>query len=472
MFTLLKEGMGADLIFDNTFQKLPGHLFETVKPTPIQNPRLAIWNSELATSLGLPASPNDEISLWLRGETRIAGDQQISTRYAGHQFGVWAGQLGDGRAISLGELLTPSGRQEIQTKGSGLTPFSRQGDGKAVIRSSVREFFGSEAMHGLNIPTSRALALYTGTDAVERETLERSAILARVFPTNLRFGHFEYCYHFKRRDELQALIAYTLETFYPGKDPLQMLETIVRDSAYLLAKWMSIGFCHGVMNTDNMSTLGLTIDYGPFGFLDDFDWNHICNHSDHRGRYSFQNQPQIMFWNLHRFVQCFADQFDTNTLETTLGTYGPLFQTHWNELLASKMGLDEFDPDLTKELFNYLADEKIDYTYFFRRLCHFESDPNVFAPIPISEPLKKWLEKYKLKRNIKRMPSMLKINPKFIFRNWIADKIIQEVENDHFENLNQYLKIFHSPFLEHADFESLSLPPQAHQKNFVLSCSS
>ena len=198
--------------FDNTFQKLPSYLFEHVKPTPIASARL-VHVSKLKSDIGLDM-PDEEMKRWLNGETSIPGEQRISTRYAGHKFGVWAGQLGDGRAISVGEIVNDKGRFEIQTKGSGLTPFSRMGDGKAVIRSSVREYLCSEAMNGLGIPTTRVLALMTGEDAVYRETVEKSAVVARVFPSNLRFGHFELCFHFKKEEELKELIEYTRKTFY------------------------------------------------------------------------------------------------------------------------------------------------------------------------------------------------------------------------------------------------------------------
>ena len=456
--------------FDNSFQKLPTHLFENVVPTPLQSPKLALWNSSLAQELGLKKNP--EICAWLNGEIRLPGDQQISTRYAGHQFGVWAGQLGDGRAISLGEILTATGRHEIQTKGSGLTPFSRMGDGKAVIRSSVREFFGSEAMHGLGIPTSRALALFTGTDPVERETIERSALLARVFPSNLRFGHFEYCFHYEKKSELQSLIDYTRQEFFPGLSLSEMLETITLRTADLLAQWMSVGFCHGVMNTDNMSILGITIDYGPFAFLDDFAWHHICNHSDHKGRYAFDRQPPIALWNLQCLAQCFSDFLKVPDLEKILGLFPARFQDQWNLRMKEKLGLNAFDLELTKELFEILHKDKIDYTYFFRQLCHYETNAEIFSPLDPSAPLKLWLRKWSEKVDRSNKSKQLKQNPKYVLRNWIANEIIREIEADKFQNLENWLHLFQHPFDEHPDFHAYSLPPKEAQKHLILSCSS
>ena len=284
--------------FDNSFQKLPAFLYEHVAPTLLKQP-LLIHVTELKKELGLESLSDSDLQKWLNGEIRISNEQRIATRYAGHQFGSFAGQLGDGRAISLGEILSSDGKRwEIQTKGSGMTPFSRMGDGKAVIRSSVREYLCSEAMYGLRIPTSRVLAIIIGEDKVYRETIERSAIIARVFPSNIRFGHFEMCYHYNRKDVLNDLIEYTRYTFFDGVSIEEMLAQIIDKTALLMAHWQTAGFCHGVMNTDNMSILGITIDYGPFVFLEDTDLSHVCNHSDHQGRYAYDNQPSVAAWNL------------------------------------------------------------------------------------------------------------------------------------------------------------------------------
>ncbi|MBC7626428.1 protein adenylyltransferase SelO family protein, partial [Ferruginibacter sp.] len=331
--------------FDNSFQKLPAFLYEHVAPTPLKKPTL-IHVTGLKKELGLESLSDSDLQKWLNGETRLSNDQTIATRYAGHQFGSFAGQLGDGRAISLGEILTSDGKRlEIQTKGSGKTPFSRMGDGKAVIRSSVREYLCSEAMHGLGIPTSRVLAIIIGEDKVYRETIERSAIVARVFPSNIRFGHFEMCYHYDRKAVLKDLIEYTRHTFFEGVSVEEMLVQIIDNTAMLMAHWQNVGFCHGVMNTDNMSVLGITIDYGPFGFLEDTHLSHVCNHSDYNGRYAYNNQPSIAAWNLQKLLLCFSDHLPKERLQNLLKTFSESFHDYYQKLCQGKLGLTSFQSE-------------------------------------------------------------------------------------------------------------------------------
>ena len=464
--------------FDNSFQKLPSYLFENVTPTPIKNARL-IHVTKLKDELGLKLT-DDELLRWLNGEMNLPGEQRISTRYAGHQFGHWAGQLGDGRAISLGEILNEKNlRYEVQTKGSGLTPFSRMGDGKAVIRSSVREYLCSEAMAGLNIPTTRVLALLTGEDEVYRETIENSAIVARVFPTNLRFGHFELCYHFQKKEELKALIEYTRTTFFGGISVRAMLEEIVKRTATLMADWMAVGFCHGVMNTDNMSILGLTIDYGPFGFLEDTDLNYICNHSDESGRYAYGQQPGVAHWNLSRLLVCFMDELSQEELQSILNLFPDTFHPHFLSHGRKKLGLENkeaSDQKLFLDLLQVLGKLNIDFTYFFRSLSE---DMTAFREYyGKREELEKWLERYEERliseslsqENRKR--NMCSVNPKYVLKNYIAQEVIADVEAGSAEQLEHWLKILSSPFDEHSAFLSYSLPTPYEKKHIVVSCSS
>ena len=241
------------------------------------------------------------------GTAPLPGGVTLSAVYSGHQFGVWAGQLGDGRAHLLGEVQGPGGSLEIQLKGSGRTPYSRMGDGRAVIRSSVREYLASEAMAGLGIATTRALALVVGDDPVYRETVERAAVVTRVSPSFIRFGSFE---HWGSSPEnLQVLLDYVVDKFYPecrqgdnNETALRFLREVIARSAKMVADWQTVGFCHGVMNTDNMSILGLTMDYGPYGFMDGFQINHVCNHTDSQGRYAWNAQPSVVHWNLYRLA--------------------------------------------------------------------------------------------------------------------------------------------------------------------------
>lgn len=468
--------------FQNSFQTLPPFLWEDVIPTPIRNPKL-IHVSNLKHELGITVS-DQELLAWLNGTSPIQGSQHISTRYAGHQFGIWAGQLGDGRAISLGEILTPQNQRfEIQMKGSGLTPFSRMGDGKAVIRSSVREYLCSEAMQGLGIPTTRVLALINGQDKVMREKIERSALVARVFPSNLRFGHFEMCFHFDHKEELQRLIDYARNTFFNGASIEEMLQTIVERTARLMASWQSVGFCHGVMNTDNMSLLGITIDYGPFGFMEDTDLNFICNHSDHQGRYAYYRQPSIGLWNLERLLVCFLNHVPKEKLETILRSYGPRFEEEYFNLFQAKLGLklkDASDRSLIMDLMNMLGKLNLDFSYFFRQLSFYEvgkkdSLKSLFSYYGNRDELISWLSRYDARLSLEsgdRKEGMLKTNPKYVLRNYIAQEIIDDVEADQSEKLISWLKVFESPFDEHPDFEAYALPTPPHLKNMEVSCSS
>lgn len=471
--------------FNNTFKSLPPFLFQEVTPTPLKNPRL-IHKTELSEELALNLT-SEELRDWLNGQLRLAGEERIATRYAGHQFGVWAGQLGDGRALSLGEIDSAKlGHQEIQTKGSGRTPFSRMGDGKAVIRSSVREYLCSEAMAGLFIPTTRVLALITGEDEVVRESIENSALVARVFPSNLRFGHFELCFHFERDQELQALIDYTLGNFFPKLSLEEMLEEIIHRTARLIAGWQTVGFCHGVMNTDNMSVLGLTIDYGPFGFLEDTVLNYICNHSDHHGRYAYNQQPSIGMWNLERFLVCFMKHIPKEKLEKMLGLYPHLFEQEYLRLNRLKLGLEkeeEKDYELFLELLQLLASLSIDYTFFWRQLSSYQkgqvqSLQEVWNYYGDRKELKAWLLKYDQRLELESLSdfdrsfNMKKTNPKFVLKNYIAQEVIEEVEAGSSQKLEAWLKVLSTPFDEHPGFDSYSLPTPSEKKNFTVSCSS
>ena len=477
---------GVDINFDNSFQKLPVFLHENVAPTPLKEPVL-IHVTELKKELGLESLSDPVLQKWLNGENRLSNDQTIATRYAGHQFGVFAGQLGDGRAISLGEILTSDGKRlEIQTKGSGKTSFSRMGDGKAVIRSSVREYLCSEAMHGLRIPTSRVLAIIIGEDKVYRETIERSAIIARVFPSNIRFGHFEMCYYFNRKDVLNDLIEYTRNSFFEGVSVEEMLAQIIDETALLIAHWQTVGFCHGVMNTDNMSILGITIDYGPFGFLEDTALSHVCNHSDHEGRYAYDNQPSVTEWNLQKLLLCFSDHLPKESVRNLLNTFSELFHTYYQKLCQRKFELTTLEPEdyqLFGSLLQTLSNLGIDYTFFFRQLSNYkinqvDSLSELWNYYEKSEELMVWFSLYdqRLKRELsddmKRSMEMKSVNPKYVLRNYIAQEVIEEVEKGGNEKLKNWLKVLYAPFAEHPEYESYSKPTPKEKKNYSVSCSS
>ncbi len=467
---------------ESRFRNLPKILWEEVQPTPISEPRLAAISTLCLSDMGLTQelAQSAEFLRWLNGECRGPGDQRISTRYAGHQFGHWAGQLGDGRAITLLELQERKQFWEIQTKGSGLTPFSRMGDGKAVIRSSVREFLCSEHMHALGIPSSRALALIVGDDPVQRETMERSAIVARAFPSNLRFGHFEYCYHFQEQESLKALLDYTRSIYYPQcSSTKEMFHEIVERTARLMAHWMSVGFSHGVMNTDNMSILGITIDYGPFGFLEETKMDYICNHSDERGRYSFQNQPRIALWNLERLAVTFQNSVGREDLVHSLEQFSAVFREEWKSVYRAKLGLKEElieDEGLIQDLLKSLEMDQVDYTYFFRSLSlHPPKELSMLFP---GQSIQRWLSTYedrirKEKMNFSdRQKEMLKRNPKVVLKNFLAQEIIEATERNDFRSLEKWMPILFDPFTEHSGIERYSGPTPKDIQHCEVSCSS
>ena len=335
----------------NSFAGLGPAFYTELQPAPLPSPHLVGLNARLARELGLDPSwlASQEGVDVLTGNRLLAGSRPLASVYSGHQFGVWAGQLGDGRAILLGEADTAAGPQEFQLKGAGRTPYSRMGDGRAVLRSSIREYLGSEAMQGLGIPTTRALAVTGSPAPVRREEVETAAVVTRVAPSFIRFGHFEHFSAREQYDELRTLADAVIDRFYPGcRGTLKFggnayaafLEQVSERTAAMVAQWQAVGFCHGVMNTDNMSILGLTIDYGPFQFLDAFDPGHICNHSDEQGRYAYNKQPNIAYWNLFCLGQALLPLIGDQELAlAALESYKAVFPREMEARMRAKLGL-------------------------------------------------------------------------------------------------------------------------------------
>src|SRR5476651_916484 len=323
----------ANLPLDNSFATLPPEFYTRLRPTPLPAPYLVGVSPQAAALLGLDAARlgDDDFLAILAGNAVPDRADPLAAVYSGHQFGVWAGQLGDGRAILLGDMAGADGPMELQLKGAGLTPYSRMGDGRAVLRSSIREFLCSEAMNALGIPTSRALSVVGSDKYIMRETPETSAVVLRMAPTFVRFGSFEHWYHKDQPAQLKILADYVIARFYPQlsetANPYQgLLEEVTRRTAHMIAHWQAAGFAHGVMNTDNMSILGLTLDYGPFGFLDAYEPGLICNHSDETGRYAFDMQPAIAHWNLRALALALTSLVSTPALVAALDTYESLFR--------------------------------------------------------------------------------------------------------------------------------------------------
>ena len=451
--------------FDNSFSTLNPILFTETPITPLEKPELLGLSQDALHLLGLKEL-TPEIQQWLNGEIRLPGDQSISTRYAGHQFGQWAGQLGDGRAISLGEVINAQNeRWEVQLKGSGLTEFSRMGDGKAVVRSSIREFLCSEHMHALGVPTTRSLAVFKGQGLVRRETMENEAIAVRLSPSFVRFGHFELCYAMKRADLLTELCDYLLKYFYQDqKTPLEMFDEIVKRTAVLMSKWQAVGFSHGVMNTDNMSILGITLDYGPFGFLDDFNMHFICNHSDHQGRYAFINQPKVAWWNLEKLANALSPIIPQEELSESLKKYPALFEKAFYQEMNLKLGISgeaEITEKIVTDFLTLMHQDRLDYTYTLRRLCDYTPEMNK----EFSAKWNEWLVLFSQHRT--ETKDLKKFNPKYVLKNYIAQEMIENPSL-----IEAGLKVMQNPFDEHPDFERWSLPTPMDLKDFEISCSS
>lgn len=469
---------------------LPG-CFTALSPTPLQGARPLYHSAELAEQLGVPASwfQPEHIDIW-QGKTLLPGMLPLAQVYSGHQFGVWAGQLGDGRGILLGEQRLANGSSmEWHLKGAGLTPYSRMGDGRAVLRSVIREFLASEALHHLGIPTTRALAIVTSDEPVQREQQERGAMLMRIAESHLRFGHFEHFYYARQPQQVKKLADFAITHHWPQWQHDEQryslwFTDIVERTARLVAHWQAMGFAHGVMNTDNMSILGLTFDYGPYGFMDDYQPGFVCNHSDYHARYAFDNQPAVALWNLHRLAQALSGLLSVESLETALGCYEPALMAHFGQLMRAKLGFfdaNAIDNDLLVRLLNLMARERSDYTRTFRLL----SDTNVqSAESPLRDlfidraAFDAWFSDYRTRlaqetqSDAERQHNMKAANPKYILRNYLAQQAIEAAEQDDVGSLTQLHQALSRPYDEQPEYESLAAAPPAWGKALEVSCSS
>ncbi|MDE1982436.1 MAG: YdiU family protein [Betaproteobacteria bacterium] len=461
-----------------------------VVPTdPLPDPYWVAWNAALAQALGLPAQPDQG---WLHRLSGHGAESPWCSAYAGHQFGVWAGPLGDGRAHTLGLLTLAGQSQEIQLKGAGRTPFSRMGDGRAVLRSSIREYLASEALAGLGIPTTRALAVTGSTLPVQRETLETAAIVTRVAPSFIRFGHFEHFAHHGHHDALQRLTDHVIARFYPecaqAPVPAQaLLAAVAQRTAHLMARWQAVGFCHGVMNTDNMSILGLTLDYGPFGFMDGFDFHHVCNHSDSHGRYAYDQQPRIGWWNCAALGSALMPLIgDEDAVREALDGYAPAFQAALADAFRAKLGLAvpmEDDYRLASGLLTLLHESHADYTGFFRALCGLrrdapESDGPLRDRLLERDAFDRWARDYRARlaaehsRDEERAQAMRRVNPKYVLRNYLAEQAIRDARDGRFDTLETLARVLSAPFDEHPGQEAWAGEPPDWAGTLSVSCSS
>ncbi|MBI5278087.1 MAG: YdiU family protein [Burkholderiales bacterium] len=486
-------GLGLQLPWQHSFAGLGPAFYTELEPAPLPAPHLVSCNARLAAELGLDPEwvASQEGVAAFTGNRLLPGSRPLASVYSGHQFGVWAGQLGDGRAILLGELPSAGGPQELQLKGSGLTPYSRMGDGRAVLRSSIREYLCSEAMHGLGIPTTRALCVAGSDQPVRREEIETAAVVTRVAPSFIRFGHFEHFFASGQQAELRKLADYVIDRFYPqcrttprfnGNAYAALLEQVSERTAALVAQWQAVGFCHGVMNTDNMSILGLTIDYGPFQFLDAFDPGHICNHSDDRGRYAYNRQPNVAYWNLFCLGQALLPLIDDQELAlAALESYKAAFPRELEARMLAKLGLtgaDAGDREVIEGILQLLAKDKVDYTIFWRRLArHVAGEPaeTVRDMFLDRQGFDAWLRLYDARLPADRGGAgraMLRANPQFVLRNWLAESAIRQAKLGDFSGVDELLALLQAPYDDHPGHEALGGFPPDWASQIEISCSS
>jgi len=488
-------GPFAGAQWPNRFQALGTDFFTSLRPQGIPDPHWVAWSPECARLFGLPPGrPDDHATLAaLSGNALAEGMNPLASVYSGHQFGVWAGQLGDGRALWLGEMATPAGPMELQLKGSGLTPYSRRGDGRAVLRSSIREFLCSEAMAGLGIPTTRALCITGSALPVRREEIETAAVVTRVAPSFLRFGHFEHFAHTAADTAaLQRLADFTIDALYPAcRDAAQpvvaLLEAVTERTAALMADWQAVGFCHGVMNTDNMSILGLTIDYGPFGFLDAFDPGHVCNHSDEQGRYAFARQPHVAFWNLHALAQGLMPLIgDSDAALGALERYKTAFPDALMARMRSKLGLasrHDGDHTLIEGLLERMAADRTDYTITFWQLARFStegaSDNAEVRDLFIDRgAFDAWAARYRDRLaaegsvDTERALRMNQVNPKYVLRNHLAEIAIRDARQGDFSEIDRLRQILARPYDEQPESSAYAGFPPTWATQIEVSCSS
>lgn len=481
-----------NLSFENRFAELPNSFYTKMSAERVtENPYLIHANPKGAELIGLDSNAFCDPAFveYFSGNKNLPGAEPLSMVYSGHQFGQWAGQLGDGRALLLGQVRNKLGQLwDIQLKGSGLTPYSRFGDGRAVLRSCVREYLGAEALAGLTIPTTRSLSIIGTGEQVQREILEPGAIYTRLAQSHIRFGHFEHFYSRDQLNEVILLADHVIKEYYPdllNKPNIYELwfTEIVKRTAELIAQWQAVGFSHGVMNTDNMSIIGLTIDYGPFGFLEVFDPGFICNHSDQTGRYAYDQQPTIGLWNLYALAHALQPLISLEISAEILKQYDPVLTHTYQTIMHHKLGLvdqQEGDRDLWIDLVKLMIEQQADYTLSFRYLADSFTNENKWLSLFHDKKMAaQWLDQYHKRIQLEFISSddiqarLNAINPKFILRNWVAEMAIRAAEDKHdYTLIGEILNILHSPFDEHFEYEHLAKPAPKDFKHLQVSCSS
>ena len=448
------------------------------------NPFVVIENTELKNELGINNLGDQQLLNIFNGTEKMESLKPLSMVYSGHQFGQYVEQLGDGRGLLLGQIISNSGLIDIHLKGAGKTPYSRFGDGRAVLRSVIREYLCGEAMHALSIPTSRALMIVGSDEMVIREKSESAAMLARTAKTHIRFGSFEYFHYNNQPENVKALADFCIDQYpaYFSSTPTayeDFFRVIVARTASMIAQWQACGFNHGVMNTDNMSILGETFDYGPYGFMEDYLPSYVCNHSDHQGRYAFKNQPYIGLWNCSALGHALSSLISEEAQGEILQTYEEIFQSTLAELFRKKLGLEQEeseDATLIQGLLDIMESEKLDYTNTLRNLT--QALTNKTTPELDSDIAKSWIVSFQerhIKEDLsvdKKLTSMNQVNPKFILRNYMAQEAIDAAEDSNFSKLETLIVVLTQPFEELKEHQKFANKSPAWAQDLEISCSS
>ncbi len=475
--------------FDNTYSKLPNAMMSRLLPVPVKAPKLFVINNDLSKELGLDFSniSNENLALMFSGNLLPEGTETIAQAYAGHQFGYFT-ILGDGRAIIIGEHLSKNKKRfDIQFKGSGKTPYSRNGDGRAALGPMLREYIISEAMHGLNIPTTRSLAVVNTGENVVRETPLPGAILTRVAASHIRVGTFQYLVATGDEKNLKTLVDYTIERHYPNIEisdnpALNLLKIVIKKQVDLVTNWMRVGFIHGVMNTDNMVISGETIDYGPCAFMNTYDPETVFSSIDQHGRYAYFNQPGITKWNLARFAEALIPLIDkkkdkaVQIATDTINNFGEIYKKKWLEMMRKKIGLIEEkseDEKLINDLLSLMHKNKADYTNTFCSLIDENAQKDeMFNNKEFIDWYKKW--KKRLTENNSSFEQSKKLmnsfNPQIIPRNHKVEEVLEEAHKDNIEPLNNFLKILKNPYEKQSNTKNYQSPPPPSKKKYQTFC--
>jgi uncharacterized protein YdiU (UPF0061 family) len=468
----------------HAYAELPQDFYNLQNWQGFDNPLLVIENAELKKDLGLENIDKQKLLDIFNGSLSIESLKPLSMAYSGHQFGQYVEQLGDGRGLLFGQIDSSAGLIDIHLKGAGKTPYSRFGDGRAVLRSVIREYLCGEAMHALSIPTSRALMIIGSDEMVIREKSETAAILVRTAKTHIRFGNFEYFHYNNKPEYVKVLADFCIDNypsyFLKSKNKYEeFFRSVVEQTACMIALWQANGFSHGVMNTDNMSILGETFDYGPYGFMEDYIPSYVCNHSDHQGRYAFKNQPYIGLWNCSALGHALSSLISEENQDEILKTYELIFQNKLAELYRKKLGFmtsHNEDAQLIQGLLDIMESERLDYTNTFRNLSQAvtETKTNELN----SDVAMSWIKSYQERHNkesksiAKKISLMNAINPKYILRNYMAQEVIEAAENSDFSAAETLIKVITSPYDELEQYEHFANRSPDWAKNLEISCSS